>query len=66
MKPQGVVGPALSGDCPQCARFRERLDREKMERYLLDKGFFVVGATVVNGDRAAYEVCKALIAYLTE
>jgi len=50
---------AALNDCPQCARFREKLNREKMELVILgcsDKPFFGGAGVIAN----------AIIKHLTE
>ena len=63
---EGEVPDFARPTCPSCANFKAKLDREKMVTYLLNRNLFPVGSTVTNGNRVAYGVSKALIAYLTE
>jgi hypothetical protein len=53
-------GPIIQyAPCPQCARFREKIDREKMAVRLWE-------LNIVPEMREARAVCDVLIAYLTE
>jgi hypothetical protein len=53
--------------CPQCARFREKMDREKMAKVLASQpSSFVSGVTgALRWEKALFDA-DALIKYLTE
>jgi hypothetical protein len=56
--------PESSPPCPQCARFREKLDREKMAKVITLSGEdWHRGSSDVNRDE---HIARSIIAYLTE
>ena len=57
--------PSVESTCPQCARFREKMDREKMAK-VIDKVANADTGSVNLYDSECEDIASALIKYLTE
>ena len=53
--------------CPQCARFKAKLNREKMAEMLRPDAWWMSGRMSVQGEKEALlEIADAIIKHLTE
>ena len=60
-----ICHPETADPCPQCARFREKMDREKMAK-VIDKVANADTGSVNLYDSECEDIASALIKYLTE